>query len=342
MSLYTIGVELTNACNLKCLHCMRDFSSPKHNFSLDLLDRICKEAKAFGVKEISFTGGEPLLYPRFAEAVDLVIRHGYTFSFITNSALFPRISSLFSRGTRKKALNRVCLSLDGATEKIHDFNRGAGSYRQVMEAIAQCHALCLPMALQMSVGTFNRHEIEAMALLSSQIKATDLYYAHIMPTRKNMEKGLLLSPEESLRAEDEVKRLQEAMNLPIFLSVGNHNPSPFYQCVALTMQRLNIDYLGRLTLCCQVSNYQGCKAKDGLPDVISDLHTTSLTDALHGLVKLIGEIQQSRLKKISRGRLALRDHFPCFSCALTLGKLGFLKSFPDNPWAKTAACTAKD
>lgn len=211
-----------------------------------------------------------------------------------------------------------------------------------MEAIAQCHALCLPMALQMSVGTFNRHEIEAMALLSSQIKATDLYYAHIMPTRKNMEKGLLLSPEESLRAEDEVKRLQEAMNLPIFLSVGNHNPSPFYQCVALTMQRLNIDYLGRLTLCCQVSNYQGCKAKDGLPDVISDLHTTSLTDALHGLVKLIGEIQQSRLKKISRGRLALRDHFPCFSCALTLGKLGFLKSFPDNPWAKTAACTAKD
>jgi hypothetical protein len=192
-----------------------------------------------------------------------------------------------------------------------------------MEAIAKCHALCLPMAIQMSVGTFNRNEIEAMALLASQLHATDLYFTHLMPTRKNMEKGLLLSPEESLRVEDDVKRLQEAMKIPIFLAVGNHNPSPFYQCVALTMQRLNVDYMGRLTLCCQVSNYQGCKTRDGLPDVIADLHATSFSDALQGLVKIIGELQQARLKKVSRGRLSLRDHFTCFSCALTLGKLEF-------------------
>lgn len=333
MSLYTIGIELTNACNLSCLHCLRDFSPPNRFLLLEILEKLCREVRPFGVKEFSFTGGEPTLHLDFSEAVDMVVRHGYGYSFVTNGYGFERTARMLSDEKRRAALTRVCFSLDGATEKTHDMNRGKGSFRRLMKAVSACHALDVPVMLQMSVGRHNRHEIQETALLAGQLGAKELFYSHILPTRDNLEKDILLPPEECVRVEDEVKRLQGALTLTINLSVGHHVPLPFYQCVALQMQRINVDYLGQLTLCCQISNYRGAPASRKPPDVIAHLGRTSFYEAMKKLVKKIESFNLDRLRAIAADHTGEGLYFPCVECARAFGKLSFLEDFPTSPWA---------
>ena len=56
---------------------------------------------------------------------------------------------------------------------------------------------------------------------------------------------------------------------------------------------LNIDYKGRLTLCCQLSNYRDAQG-DG-DDVVGDLKKIGLPAALNNLMNLVTTVHKERL-----------------------------------------------
>ncbi|MCL4468332.1 MAG: radical SAM protein, partial [Deltaproteobacteria bacterium] len=85
MSFYEMSFELTNKCNLSCLHCLRDKTDMRSFISVELFESILKQAKAYNLKHIAFTGGEPTLHPHFAQIIDTVVQHGYTYHFVTNA-----------------------------------------------------------------------------------------------------------------------------------------------------------------------------------------------------------------------------------------------------------------
>ncbi len=69
-----IKIELTNKCARNCKHC----SSRATNNSLEVKEldftkvvKIIKEAKKLNVKNIVFTGGEPLLYERLNDLIKI-------------------------------------------------------------------------------------------------------------------------------------------------------------------------------------------------------------------------------------------------------------------------------
>src|SRR2546423_5276235 len=69
-----LSIELANSCNLHCAYCLRDEDALYHDASrfmdIDTLRRLVREAREVAaVAEVSFTGGEPTLHPRFAEAI---------------------------------------------------------------------------------------------------------------------------------------------------------------------------------------------------------------------------------------------------------------------------------
>jgi len=77
-SIYPIvaSIELTNKCNLKCLHCYGDFGNDnKTEMSLDNSKKLLYDLKKLGVRIIELTGGEITVYPHLKEvllyAVDL-------------------------------------------------------------------------------------------------------------------------------------------------------------------------------------------------------------------------------------------------------------------------------
>lgn len=81
-SLSFLWLELTNRCNLQCVHCYAN-SSPFEPLShgMDHANWIntIDEAYLRGCRQIQFIGGEPLLYPRLNELIRHSNQRGYSF-----------------------------------------------------------------------------------------------------------------------------------------------------------------------------------------------------------------------------------------------------------------------
>ena len=90
-----VKIELTNRCSRNCKHCSSNATSNIGNLKfLNFYDvvRIINEAKIIGTETIVFTGGEPLLYDRLSELVELTSKLGmnstiYTFAYRTDKVL---------------------------------------------------------------------------------------------------------------------------------------------------------------------------------------------------------------------------------------------------------------
>lgn len=90
-----IKIELTNKCPRNCKHCSSNATSDIRNLKeLDFRDvcRIIKEAKQMGASTIVFTGGEPFMYDRLSDLVELSTKLGmhstiYTFAYRTVETL---------------------------------------------------------------------------------------------------------------------------------------------------------------------------------------------------------------------------------------------------------------
>jgi uncharacterized radical SAM superfamily Fe-S cluster-containing enzyme len=75
-----LWLEITNRCNLECLHCYAD-ASPRG----DLLGRmelndwllVPHEAAGYGCDEVQFIGGEPTLHPGIEKMVETASECGY-------------------------------------------------------------------------------------------------------------------------------------------------------------------------------------------------------------------------------------------------------------------------
>ena len=90
-----VKIELTNKCSRNCKHCSSNATSSIGNLKiLDFEDvsRVIKEAKLMGADTIVFTGGEPLMYDRLSELVELTSKLGiksaiYTFAYRPDDTL---------------------------------------------------------------------------------------------------------------------------------------------------------------------------------------------------------------------------------------------------------------
>jgi radical SAM protein with 4Fe4S-binding SPASM domain len=119
-----VKIELTNKCSRNCKHCSSNATSSIGNIkSLDFDDvyRIIKEAKLMGAETIVFTGGEPLMYDRLSELVELTSKLGmkstiYTFAYRTDETL-NKYRQLIDLG-----LNKIVYSLADSLSDEYDIS----------------------------------------------------------------------------------------------------------------------------------------------------------------------------------------------------------------------------
>ena len=84
-----VKIELTNRCARNCKHCSSSATNSSNNIKeLDFEDvkKIIYEAKDMNIGTIVFTGGEPLMYERLPELIELTSKLGmnstlYTFAY---------------------------------------------------------------------------------------------------------------------------------------------------------------------------------------------------------------------------------------------------------------------
>jgi MoaA/NifB/PqqE/SkfB family radical SAM enzyme len=160
-------IELTNRCNLRCLHCFTERHAATGDLPLPILDTVLHEGKGCGIDHLAFTGGEPTIHRQFGEIIRRVCEAQYTFSLVSNGTNFAQIAPLLQQ--YRHWFTGVTFSLDGAHEATHDRLRGAGSYRRVMWAASLCVFNDLPFTLNMVLTAQNRDEVEAMVRLATRL-----------------------------------------------------------------------------------------------------------------------------------------------------------------------------
>lgn len=127
-----LHLDITNTCNLSCIHCFRDAGKRRENelVTADWLRIIDAFASIFKT-HVTISGGEPLLYPGFMDIVKRARGKGLTITVFTNGTLLNKviIESLAEN------VEKIQVSLDGASEEVNDKIRGSGSFKKVIDAV---------------------------------------------------------------------------------------------------------------------------------------------------------------------------------------------------------------
>ena len=140
----TLWFNTGTLCNITCTNCYIE-SSPTNDALVyitpaevsDYLDQL--EDRAWGVREIGFTGGEPFMNPQMITLAELALARGYEVLILTNAMqpmMRPRVKTGL-RQLRDRYGDRLTLrvSLDHHDAACHDAERGAGSFDRTLQGM---------------------------------------------------------------------------------------------------------------------------------------------------------------------------------------------------------------
>jgi pyruvate-formate lyase-activating enzyme len=140
-------------CNLRCDYCCVRSSPtvPRRELGLERVQRIAREAKQLGVKEIFVTGGEPFLVEDIGPILTACAEAAPT-TVLTNGMLF---SGRRAKTLRALPRDRIVLqiSLDSPTPARHDLHRGPGTWARTREGIQHARAQGFRVRLAATVSS---------------------------------------------------------------------------------------------------------------------------------------------------------------------------------------------
>lgn len=323
-----LGFAITEHCNLRCPHCIRDDVTTVRSLEPALIASVLDQARPlFGRVMASFTGGEPLLHEEFDRIVADCDDRGVPYRFVSNGWHLKRVLPLLR--THRPASIR--LSLSGASEATHDGDRGRDSFRRVLLGVALLTAEEIPCYLSLVVDRRNRHELRLAADLAESLGCLGIGFILPQPTPGAAERDSDLGPEEWWTVTREIRALgaEPGRRTTITLDYGYPFDGPEQACDTFARRRLYVDTRGRLCTCCQLSCYGTNET-----EVVADLHATALADAVvtyHARLAALERDQQP-----SSDSTCVTDPFPCLRCCRASGKLAWLSEHSRSPWHRAA------
>ena len=115
---------------------------------------------ALGGRRLVLLGGEPLLHPDWDAVAACGLDRGLQVAMVTNGIA---VSRAVARRVAELGVSHVGVSLDGASDEIHDGLRGCGgARRKTWRAIERLVAAGVPVTVITTVGRRNLEELEAL------------------------------------------------------------------------------------------------------------------------------------------------------------------------------------
>lgn len=129
----SLSVEPTTACNLRCPECpsgLRAFTRPIGRLNPDLYKKIIDELHETLYYLILYFQGEPYLHRQFLELVQYASERKIYSSTSTNGHF---LNDSMACKTVESGLDRLIISIDGATQETYESYRKSGSLDKVLE-----------------------------------------------------------------------------------------------------------------------------------------------------------------------------------------------------------------
>ncbi len=134
-----IQLDITNACNLRCIHCYHPDHKNEGALSLDQWTNVIIQYKTLIQKMkyrpwVILCGGEPLTSPYLIPILELVKNYlpNTVISILTNGTLINE--QIISKLSNFKNIN-FQISLDGPSADRHDLIRGKGNFDRAVQGI---------------------------------------------------------------------------------------------------------------------------------------------------------------------------------------------------------------
>ncbi|NLV24258.1 MAG: radical SAM protein [Deltaproteobacteria bacterium] len=182
-----IAWEVTRRCNLNCIHCRSASRADSKTAEFSTAEAF---ALIDAIREVSspvlvLTGGEPLLRGDLFEIVRYGTERGLRMCLATNGTL---LTDSFCVSLRENGIRMVSLSLDGASEEVHDdFRRCPGAFAGVLRGIETLRRNGIPFLINSSFTKRNRHDIAATFRLAKTLGATAWYLFMVVPIGRGKE-----------------------------------------------------------------------------------------------------------------------------------------------------------
>ena len=166
--------EVTRACDLACAHCRAE-AMPQRSLAELTTDEgrtLIDQIVAFGQPSplLVLTGGDPMKRPDLVELVAYASSHHVPVAFSPSAT--PLLTPDVLRELRAAGLKAISLSVDGASDSVHDAFRGIdGVFARTMAAWDAALELGLKVQVNTTVAKLNLWNLPAIAHILRQRRA---------------------------------------------------------------------------------------------------------------------------------------------------------------------------
>jgi radical SAM protein with 4Fe4S-binding SPASM domain len=140
MRAHRFHLNVTEKCNIRCVHCYWEAYGQHPDPSMETIEKILAEFKKLGKSYgergrhvLTIGGGEPTIRKDLPEIIRLAVRRRFRVRLVTNAVI---ITDEMAADLKKAGLKIAQVSLDGACEATHDSIRGKGNWARSMRGIA--------------------------------------------------------------------------------------------------------------------------------------------------------------------------------------------------------------
>ena len=177
----TISVEPTTACNLRCPECpsgLRSFSRPTGTLSQDLYFKVLDQTYRRLIYLIFYFQGEPYIHPSFLDMVKEAHKKNVYTITSTNGHFLNETNA---RATVLSGLDRLIISIDGATQEVYEQYRKEGNLENALQGARNVVKWKKKLAsnsphiiFQMLVVKPNEHQINEVNQLAREIGVNEV------------------------------------------------------------------------------------------------------------------------------------------------------------------------
>lgn len=273
----SVQLEITNACNLNCVHCYQSGHSGNGDMSLENWSKILDQYKKLAEKlhlapHFCISGGEPTISPLFP----LILAELHSrwpaadISVLTNgTSLTDKVLSELTRYNID-----VQISIDGPDSERHDRIRGPGSFERSIKGLRALQDARLSATFQAVLSTRTAPWIRDFFETAKSRKAAAMNFARFVPQGKGKSlyeaggdqplAGLPLKEAyTTIASASREHSLPTGTNIPLFALIspelGAHGKFGF--------QGLVIDYRGNLKVSSRADFRLGNILESGLEEL---------------------------------------------------------------------------
>lgn len=241
---WTILLDPTTACNLKCKGCWAAEYGNSLNLSYEQIDDIISQGKELGIYFYIFTGGEPLV--RKKDILKICEKHNdCEFLIFTNSTLIDE--EFIDEMLRLKNIVPA-ISVEGS-EFTTDSRRGDGIYNKVIKSMKLLKDNKLPFGISCCYTSQNYKSIISEEFVDEMIERGALFawYFHFMPVGKGTGKELLPKPDQRKHIYHQLRKFRKTK--PLFFLDFQNDAEYIGGCIAGGRNYLHINANGDLEPC---------------------------------------------------------------------------------------------